>query len=894
MIEQELSHYRITAKLGSGGMGEVYRAEDSKLDRSVALKILPEEMASDEDRLARFRREAKIVAGLNHPNIVTLYSVDEAEDLHFLTMELVEGKTLGELLPPDGFPLERLFQLAIPIVDAVAGAHARGVVHRDLKPGNVMVTDEDGRVKVLDFGLAKPVSAADDGDVSGVETVTTAGGGLVTGTPFYMSPEQARGQEVDQRSDLFSFGVMLFEMATGERPFRGANSIELLSGVLRDDPPPVTDLRPELPRHLARVIRRCLEKNPDDRYQTARDVLNELRALQLEVTAGFDRTPISGLGFGNPRRGEPARSRRALIAVPVVIAIAAALFVVLGPFEGDAPQEVRSGRRVVAVLPFENLGGEDDEYFADGITDEITSRLTVIQGLAVISRTSARLYKGTRKSATEIGDELGADYILEGTIRWDRSGEPDRVRITPRLVQVTDDTQLWSDTYEREIMQIFLLQTEIAEQIAGALDVTLVANERQALTARPTDNIDAYQAYLRGMKQLVSPGFGQEAFELGVEMFDRAVTLDPDFALAHARLSSMHSRMYHYGFDRREQRLEMARETARRALELQPDLPEAHLALGQFHYWCERDYEAALAALDTAEELAPANNEVWLTKAYVKRRQGDFEAAIDLFERDSELSPLDPNATIGLGETLGTLRRYAEAERAFVRGIALAPEDPYPYTELALLYLRWRGDSAVARSVLDTMPPVDSTEGCRVGFLAELLDRRYDAALDRLETCPQPVLQAGIFSIPTALFEGMTRQLMDEPEQARAAFERSRAILEERLAKDDRDHRTHSALGLTYAGLGRSEEAVRHGRRAVELYPVSMDALEAPGLIIDLALIHTMVGDEDAALEQLERVLSMQSIFSASWLEQDPLWDPLRDNPGFTELLRRHAVDKGI
>ncbi len=893
MIGRELSHYRITAKLGSGGMGEVFRAEDTKLGRAVALKVLPEEMASDEDRLSRFRREAKIVAGLNHPNIVTLYSVDRADGLDFLTMELVEGTTLGDLMPRDGFPLERIFELAIPIIDAVVCAHVKGVVHRDLKPGNVMVTDEDGRVKVLDFGLATPVGSTDDGELSGVVTLSIAREGLVVGTPLYMSPEQARGQEVDQRSDIFAFGVMLYEMATGERPFRGANSVELLSSVLRDDPPPATDVRSDLPPHLARVIRRCLEKDPDDRYQTARDVLNELRVLKLEVTSGFDRAPISELGARRASgRGSGIR-KPVLAAAAVVIASAATLSVMLGLPGGERPPASGSGRQVVAVLPFENLGSEDDEYFADGVTDEITSRLAVIQGLAVISRTSARLYKGTQKPAREIGNELGADFILEGTIRWDRSGDPSRVRITPRLIQVTDDTQLWSDTYEHEIMQIFSVQTEIAERIAGALDVRLVADERQALTAKPTDNIEAYHAYLRGMKQLVSPGFGKEAFELGAQMFERAVTLDPGFALAWARLSSMHSRMYHYGFDRTEDRLEKARTTAGRALALQPTLAEAHVALGHYHYWCEREYAAALEALDTAQELAPANNEVWLTKAYVARRQGDFEGAIELFKRDSELSPLDPNATIGLGETLGTLRRYAEAERAFQRGIALAPADPYPYTELALLYLRWRGDSAAARSVLEAMPPVNSTEVCRVGFLTELLDRRYEAALELLGECPEPVLQAGIFSIPVALFEGMARQLMGEPEQARAGFERSRTLLEERLANDDLDHRTHSALGLTYAGLGRAEEAVRHGLRAVELYPLSKDALEAPSLITDLALIYTMVGQEDAALDQLERVLSVQSIFSASWLEQDPLWDALRDNPRFEELLREHAVDTG-
>ena len=394
------------------------------------------------------------------------------------------------------------------------------------------------------------------------------------------------------------------------------------------------------------------------------------------------------------------------------------------------------------------------------------------------------------------------------------------------------------------------------------------------------------------MEQLNKPGYSREAFDLGVQMFERATALDPDFALAWARLSSMNARIFHYGFDRSDLRLELAREAADRSLELQPDLAEAHLALAQYEYWCRQDYARALASLDVARKLNPNISEIWLTIAYVKRRQGDFDAAIELFERDRRLSPLDSNGSIGLGETFGTLRRYAEGERAFRHAIALAPDDAYPFTELALLYLRWRGDTAAARATLEEMPPVAGTEACRVGFLVELLDRRYDAALEWLDTCPSDLIEAGIFATPTALLRGMTLRAMREPERARRAFERSRAALEEMLARAPGDHRVHAALGLTCAGLGRSEEAVRHGRRAVELYPRSRDALQAPSLGIDLALIYTMVGDNEAALAQLDAVLSIPSILSVPWLEKDPLWDPLRDNPGFAKLLRKHADDE--
>ena len=606
---------------------------------------------------------------------------------------------------------------------------------------------------------------------------------------------------------------------------------------------------------------------------------------------------MAGLPSGTRRPGtgapakRPAVRRAGWIAGGALLLTAAVLWLfVWGPFDRERPANGPSDRRIVAVLPFENLGGAGDQYFTDGITDEITSRLALIPGLGVISRTSSRAYAGARKSAREIGDELHAGYILEGTVRWDRSGDPDRVRITPRLIRARDDTQIWSDNYEREITEIFALQADIASQIARALDVTLVAHERRALTSRPTDDIDAYQAYLQGMEQLHKPGFSRESFDLGVQMFERATALDPAFALAWSRLASIHARIYHHGFDRSEERQAKAREVADRALALQPDLAEAHLALAHYYYWCEHDYARALASLHDAGRFNPNLNEVRQTTAFVKRRQGDLEAAVELLERDRELSPLDPNTFVPLGETYGTLRRYAQGEEALRRAIALAPDDPYPYTELALLYLRWRGDAAAARVTLEKMPPVASTEACRVGFLVELLDRQYEAALEVLETCPAEILEAGIFATPVALLEGLTLRTTGRTARARAAFDQSRKILEQRLAKAPEDHRVHAALGLTYAGLGRSERAVRHGRRAVDLYPMSVDALQAPSLSIDLALVYTMVGDNAAAIERLDFALSVPSILSVAWLESDPLWDPLRTDPGFAALLRKHSA----
>ncbi len=424
------------------------------------------------------------------------------------------------------------------------------------------------------------------------------------------------------------------------------------------------------------------------------------------------------------------------------------------------------------------------------------------------------------------------------------------------------------------------------------LKVTLLGESlqiQQALDDQPTESVEAYQAYLRGLEQLNAPGFSRNSFELGVQMFERAIALDREFALAYARLSSMNARMYHYGFDRTTERLARAKAAAESALELESDLAEAHLALGHYYYWGAKDYDGALVALDNARRYAPNMGEVFLTTAYVKRRQGNFESAIEFLEKYRVLSPMDPNTFVGLGETYGTLRQYEAAEQAFERARVLAPDYPYPYTELGLLHLRWHGDTGAARAILEQAPRTDSSEKCRVGYLIELLDRRYDAAFERLETCPVAVLEASAFYTPTSLIEGTLYRLQDRPSRASETFAALLAHLEEKLRAEPNDHRVHAAVGLVYAGLGRAEEAVRHGQRAVELHPLGKDALEAPVQIVNLALIHTMVGQHEAALEQLDAALSVPSILSVAWLRKDPRWDGLRDLPSFEELLRKHT-----
>jgi len=930
VIGKTLGHHRILAKIGAGGMGEVYRARDEKLGRDVALKILPPELASDPERRARFEREAKAVAALNHPGVVTIHSIEEADSIHFLTMEIVEGANLSERIPLGGLALAEFFAIAVPLLDAVGAAHEKGIVHRDLKPDNVRLT-RSGEVKVLDFGLAKLAENPAAREMSQVLTQPVTQEGRVMGTAPYMSPEQAQGLAVDHRSDIFSLGTVLYEMASGQRPFRGTTALELGSAILRDSPAPLLDLNPALPEHLGRIIRRCLEKDPRRRFQTALDVKTELEDLRDEISGVVRGAPstASASGASSALRASssahlplvPARRSRVWIplAAGAVLAVVAVVFVARGRNAGTDARRATSGagsaragaaqpsaaartssdlpattpdRKMIVVLPFENLGTPDDAYFAAGMTEEFTSRLAKVRGLGVISRTSAVQYDRAGKTLRQIGADLGVDYVLEGTVRWDRSSGDrgagaSRVRVTPQLIRVSDDTHLWSEQYDRTIDDLFAVQSEIATNVIKSLGVTLLEPEQRAIAARPTENMDAYHAYLRGIDDLESPDYSEARMRRTSAALEQAVALDSTFALAWAALSQNHSRIHHFGYDQSPERTRSAGAAAERALALQPDLPEAQLAFGYYHYWCFRDYPRALAAFAEAEKGLPNDTRVIAGVAYILRRQGRLEDAIAQIERAIEISPQEARLSLHQGETYGWLRRFDEADPYLDRSIVLDPDQTQGHAFKA--FGRWgRGDLAAARTVLTSMPRSDANHETMYWWMQGIFERRYDDALAVLASSPLSAIEDQFQYLPKALLEAEALRLKGDSAGAKAAFAVARDSLEHELRERPDDHRVHSSLGVAYAGLGLREEAVREGGRGYEAYPPSKDALIGPFRVADLALIHTMLGDKDAALDALEQLAAGPS-GQVLFLQVDPRWDSLRGEPRFAKLSERVA-----
>jgi TolB-like protein/tetratricopeptide (TPR) repeat protein len=871
-----LGPYEILAPLGAGGMGEVYRARDKKLDRDVAVKVLPESVAADPDTLARFEREAKAVAALSHPNILAIHDFGTHEGTAYAVTELLEGETLRGKLDTGPIAQKQAVDYALQVAKGLSAAHEKGIVHRDLKPENLFVS-KDGHVKILDFGLAKKVEAvAADKQTSAPTGSGHTEPGVVMGTAGYMSPEQVKGLPVDHRSDIFSFGAILYEMLSGKKAFRRDTNAETMAAILMKEPPELSESGRNISPALDHIVKHCLEKDRENRFQSAKDIAFALsEQSSSSVVSG-----ASGVQLAAP----PAGKGKVLIAVAAVVVLATVgVFLVRRPHRGGGEA---GGVKRVAVLPFENLGAPEDDYFADGIADAVRGKLTSLPGLFVIARGSSTPYKKTTRTPKQIAEELEVGYLLTATVRWEKGSGGSRVQVSPELIEVSSSgapRSRWQQAFDANITDVFQVQSDIATKVAQALGGALGAGEEKRLSEKPTQNLAAYDAFLKGEEIWNGGANDPPSLRKMLGFYEQAVALDPGFVQAWARASYSNSLLYANSIPTPALE-ERARQAGEKAVALAPNRPEGYLALGAYERLVRKDYNRTLVQYEKGLRLAPGDVSLLRGTALAGQGLGHWDAAVEHFRQAARLDPRDINNLGGLGDALVRLRRYPEAREAYDRALALAPTNLSVIEGKAMASLA-EGDLASARAVLKAAPKeVEPT--ALVAYVANYQDLVWVLDQEQRELLLRLTPSAfdddrgawAICLVQVYALKGDAGNVRTYAEEARKAFE-------EQLRAAPDDPQRHAILGLVLAYLGRKEEAIREGQRGAGLDPVSKDATNGPYIQHQLARIYMLVGEPDKALDQLEPLVKIPYFLSPGWLKIDPNFDPLRGNPRFQKLV---------
>lgn len=843
-----VGHYRIIEEIASGGMGKVYLAEDTILYRKVAIKILSNELAQNQVFKKQFMLEAQAAASVDHPNIVTIFDVSEIAGNPYIVMEYVDGKSIKSLVESKEISVHEATAIIRQICSALRETHMAGLLHRDIKSNNILI-DKNNNVKVLDFGLAKKTDTIEPNTFS-----------AFSGTVLFMSPEQIRGEELTEASDLFSLGVISYQMLSGEYPFKGDYEAAIKFSIENETPKDIREFSPEIDEKLADVIMKMLEKEISNRYSSANDVICDLESVSAS------HKNIWSMNIGN---------KAAFFFGTIVIAI---FFTYLYHVMWGSQSENEFGTQeiMLAVLPFENLGTPNDEYFSDGITDALTHGLAKLKNIGVISRQSASKYKGSELGLKEIGNQLGVDYILSGTIHWDKT-KNDSVRIYTSLIHVTNDKYIWSDSYDGRLSQLFGLQTTILEKVAYALKIIYSESDLVVLKEIPTSNLNAYDFYLKG-NQLFNRSWKKSDIEMALLMYNNAIALDSGFASAYAMASRCYSSLYWEYYEHSLENCNLAKSSANKALSLNNNFAVGYLAMGYCFYHCEQNFDKALQLFNEGLTFSNNNGDLHNAVAAVQRRQGKFVESNISFKRSLKLDPRSHLKALDIGFTSAILHQYDSADFYAKKSIGLNKDYSLAHIFKAWLPILSQSDIQEAENLLEqSLKQTDLTSSKYYWWLLRIIGDQ--TKLNFTQITP------GTDSIAYYLFMVQRNRLKENSSDEKLYADSALQILKKKLADFPDDARYNSSIGLAYASLGEQEKSLEFGEKALELISKSKDAFDAPFLAMNCAEIFIILKDYDSAIEILKYLVSNPGLVSKSYIQIDPLWKSLLENESFKEFL---------
>ena len=883
-------------ELGRGGMGVTYKAIDTHLRCPVALKIIGAQFIGSESARSRFLREARAAASVRHPNVASVFHLGESSGNYFYVMEFVDGETLESLIRRRGqLEIELALEIVVQMAAGLTAIHKQHLVHRDIKPSNIMVTWEEGRlenVKIIDLGLAKGVTE---------DTLSIAGSFI--GTPTYASPEQFAGLGTDIRSDLYSLGVTLWEMLSGKPPFYG--SVAELMDQHQHAALPTGKLM-NVPAPMIALLEVLLEKDASRRFQSPGELQKALPRVKEAIASESPMSPKGlrsaddQLAVQSPKREPRKHAFRWLLALGLCVSVLIVGWFFL--FYGESffhrkGTEAVPTEKSIAVLPFESLSeNKSDSYFADGVQDEILNNLAKIAQLKVISRTSVMTYRaGGKPDLRSIATALGVANVVEGTVRR----EGNRVRVTTELIDARTDQTLWSDSYDRDLTDIFAIQSDIAQAVASKLSARLSPEEKQDIEGKPTDDLEAYDLYLQAKESIANATLlswykdPRESLLNAVGFLEEATRKDSKFAVAYCLLTKAHDWLYLWDLDKTPERRALGDAAVNQALHARPDLAEVHLAAAFHRYACYRDYERARVQIAVAQRALPNSPDALALTAYLDRRQGRWIESTTGLEKAVILDPRNPEFLSELASNYSSLRRYRDFERTYDRLIELEPDKPLLRLQKAASVLMGNADWTSYRTALERIPSSmrGDLNGVSHQFMDALGTRDWTTAKEVLSRSTNAELYYfnADTTVPLGCLEIYLAYLKGDRPTMEAGFAAAREQLNRKVEAHPEDASLLSALAVIDAALGRKLDAIEEAKRAVAMLPVSEDAVDGPSLLYNLAAVYGMMNEQDLAFQELAVSAKIPGGVSYGDLKLDACWDPLRNDPRFDKLLAELA-----